>query len=598
MLTTKNWKLIEPASRSDYRVPTRLQIGLWAALVLATVMVSLWDYDSFQVGVYEDDAVYVIMARSLLQGNFDAIHAPANLAASALYPIGYPLLLTPFAALFPHNLDALKALSLLATLLSEAVLFWGWSWLSHRSCNWSLAVIALYGFCPVTVEHTRMVMSEAVFTAFTLVAIVLAEKMVREEHLHWAQFGLLALLLLFVPLIRTVGILLLPGVWLYLWLKGNRRLRRMLLTGLGLLLGLGGVAFVAFPSRMLFPTRYLRESNAALLVALYSVVAPNRSVDILPEWYVTETASGERQVDVQGLLREFWSYRLPQHLFRDLRELVFPLGGGKKEEALGARLGLPALSTIVGAGIFSLIVMGYLRWVRREGITLLGGFAVVYFAALMLWNWIGPRLLYPIQPQLYLALLEGIALIVVEGLAFFQQRKAGRIIFAGIAAVLIVLSFYRSLHLKDSRAHTGDLQTRTAWIVQHLPPDAVIMSEESERDFIYSERQTVPQPRLAQTLVVQATPSGIDDSSAETEEPDVSVDAISSTADLYAYLVQYRVDYILIAPHVEWQAQYTPTYTDDTQRMWYLLSQMLSEERVALVYASEPDFIYVFRFYR
>jgi len=277
--------------------------------------------------------------------------------------------------------------------------------------------------------------------------------------------------------------------------------------------------------------------------------------------------------------------------------LVLPLGGGAREEALGAQLGWPGLSTAIGAGVLALIVAGYLRSVKREGITLFGGFAVVYFATLLLWNWSGPRLLYPIQPQLYLALLEGIALVVIEGGGLLRQRKTGRILFAGIIAALLALSAYRSLHLKDSRAHIGDLQTRTAWIVQHLPPDAVLMTEQPERDFIYGGRQTIRHPWLDETVAAPALLPETNDPGADAGDHS-PVGDIPPAAALYAYLVQHQVDYILLAPRVQWQAQYTPTYTENTQRMAYLLAQLARENRVAPVYASEAEMIYVFQCYR
>ncbi|MBI5651031.1 MAG: hypothetical protein HZC40_11405, partial [Chloroflexi bacterium] len=157
--------------------PTRIQIILWLVLVSVTLVLALGNYQTYLLGTHFDDARYVILARSLvLSDQYGMINAPGDPPAGK-YPFVYPLLLTPFIFLFPHDPDALKFLSLIATVINLSLLFWGWRWFSHtRSYWWGLAIAALYGLAPMTIDLARRVMSEPVFTTFVLIAIILAER--------------------------------------------------------------------------------------------------------------------------------------------------------------------------------------------------------------------------------------------------------------------------------------------------------------------------------------------------------------------------------------------------------------------------------------
>src|SRR6266487_1209383 len=95
--------------------PSRTQIVIWLGLVAAVLLVSLSNYQSYQIGTHYDDARYIVLAQSLAFSNqYGMINGPAPIAPGK-YPFGYPLLLVPGLRLFPERLDLLKIPSLFAT---------------------------------------------------------------------------------------------------------------------------------------------------------------------------------------------------------------------------------------------------------------------------------------------------------------------------------------------------------------------------------------------------------------------------------------------------------------------------------------------------
>ena len=77
--------------------PTRIQILLWGGIVALTLSLSLINYDSFQIGAYNDDANYVILARTILNSNEYGINLSGTdqSITQFQFPFGYPLLLSP-----------------------------------------------------------------------------------------------------------------------------------------------------------------------------------------------------------------------------------------------------------------------------------------------------------------------------------------------------------------------------------------------------------------------------------------------------------------------------------------------------------------------
>jgi hypothetical protein len=202
---------------------TLIQRYLWIIIFFASLFLSFLQRDYFQFGIYKDDASYILLAKSII--NSDNYGSIPGLDRSVIpdFPFGFPLLLSPLLIFFPENLDVLKIISLFATFLNAAILYWGWRWLMPgTSAWWGLAVSGLYAVFPLMIRHTSMVMSEPIFTTFCLGTIILAEYTARQEPPRKIHYILLGVLLASCIFIRTIGIALLISVLLYLFLKFKR----------------------------------------------------------------------------------------------------------------------------------------------------------------------------------------------------------------------------------------------------------------------------------------------------------------------------------------------------------------------------------------
>lgn len=538
----------------------RIQVALWIALILWTIALTLTRLDAFQIGAYHDDADYLVLARSLAYtGHYGLMNRPGTQPGPAPFPCGFPLVLAPFTRLVSVP-QAIMIPSLVATLAVASILFWGWPTLSSRSRWWGLAVSGLYLLAPLTVEHARMVMSEAVFTLFLLAAIWLIERIARGGQPLWVALAAGALLAM-VPITRTVGLLLWPVAIAYLVVRCGRRvgreLGRLLVGGLlciGLIVGL-----VRVPVSGLFPVRYLTEPNAALLTALRLKISAADPAPLMPTEYLTQDQVGGQQVD-NGQVVATYARRAAFHIHRDLRRLVLPTGGGTREQVLANRLGMPALPRIIGLLSFALVVLGYVLWLREEGINLLSLFVPLYAVALLFWNWDSPRLLYPVQPPLEFALLLGVEAVLFGLCSRVHTICLRRYQHAAMAALIVMLalvSAYNSLNIDDSSYHVGDLRARTAWLRANAPASAVLMTEAPQIDYLYSERRTVPFP------------------------------AHSTTAtELAEALRQTGTDYVLLAPEIRWSDVYSPAYSPKALVLLDLIKELEAQHEIALVYSS------------
>jgi hypothetical protein len=203
--------------------------------VVAAIVVGLWAFNTYPVGVLHDDAVYVILAKSLATGQgYRYLNLPGAPVATH-FPPGYPALLALLwlvGGALPLRIILFKLLNvvLLGVIAAELRRI-----LRERL---EFGVVASAGLALISaisvplVVLTAMVMSETLFLAVVLIALVVSERAVADES-SYKRLLIAAATAAASLLVRTHGIALVGA--LVLALVSNRRWRD---AGLSAALGL------------------------------------------------------------------------------------------------------------------------------------------------------------------------------------------------------------------------------------------------------------------------------------------------------------------------------------------------------------------------
>ena len=567
---------IKTSKEDVSQVPTKLQIALWSLVVGLFLIISLRGFDLYQIGTHYDDARYIILTQSLLNADdYGTIHMPGPVGV-AFYPFGYPLLLAPFALLSSGDYSSLKLLSLTATLLSASLLFWGWPYLSRRSYWWALGISSLYCLAPVTIDLSRRVMSEPVFLFFTLSALILVERAVRGQQGPWWYFWL-GLSLVFVLFTRTIGIVFVGSIFLYLlYAKRLKAIKDIALTMASMtLITTIIVSVTVIQPADLWPSRYFKGDYASFLVGIGSALSLIEAEEALSERYLEDEGSdefGRTRFDI--LVNDFLILGSHIHITEHYRRAIVPIGGDEfsVEQRLANRLGVPHLPIVIGYTIFAILLVGLCRWLILEGVSAFLLYAILYMAALTIWSWNDVRLLYPIYSQLHLGFFLGVEALLIGMTSLQVGSKAEIRKLQWVLPICIVgfflISTVKSLRIPDSRHHVGDLQTRSQWLAEHAEPDAVFVSEAPAVDFIYSQRKGLEFPWS---------------------------EGLNST-ELHRFLHENAVDYLLVSPQISWQPQFVPKYSNRMAQLLPVINELEVAEQLTSVYSSEENLIHVYKF--
>ncbi|MBM3463792.1 MAG: hypothetical protein FJX76_16975 [Armatimonadetes bacterium] len=140
-----------------------------ALLVAGALYLALWN--SFFVGFFNDDVMYIALAQSLGQGTgFTDIEFPGH-PPHLKYPPGFPLLLAPLRAFWPDDFLPMKLVGVLCAL--------GIIWLTARlyedappAVRWG--TVGLLALNPFLARYASTVLSDVPFTLLTVGYLVAA----------------------------------------------------------------------------------------------------------------------------------------------------------------------------------------------------------------------------------------------------------------------------------------------------------------------------------------------------------------------------------------------------------------------------------------
>ncbi len=411
-------------------------------LALGVFGVALWAQPDALVGAFFDDGIYVTLAKALAEGQgYYNIHL-ATAPPGVHYPVAYPVVLSLVWRVwpaFPANVVLFQLLDSAALALAAwAVAVHARRWQLPRAVSYAALPAAFLAFPLLTIVGVRL--SEPMFLALIALALVAAD---RDEPSDTEAItaGVLAGLAI---LTRTLGMTVLGGIVLALWLRKRRR---------------AAVLAGAFALPVLLPWLVWARANAG---GVEMELAANYGT------YLSELA----QAGVGGMAAGGGLA-----VFGPVVHLLLP--------AMPGPLWYPAVALVAG-----LIVWGGIRMARRVSVCVasLG----LYLFAVALWPYASDRFVWIVLPWL---LLFGVA----GALDLWRRGRVG-VVAVALAATLVAAGYLpREVTSLSTRGFALTAERMSVpfrllvpSILQETPDDAIVAVADEALVYLYTGRRTLP----------------------------------------------------------------------------------------------------------
>ena len=457
--------------------------GLFCLIIITAVHVLRLDR---VVGLFVDDAWYVLLAKALATGQgFTLINAPVP-HLMPFYPPAFPAVLSlvfRIAPKFPANVFLLKSVSIAAMIGVTLVTYWYYRHARDLPGYLSLSLAVATGLSPPLVFlATTTVMSEPVFMLWLLLTVAIIEWGVRstETRRLWLCAFAGAFFASAAFLTRSIAIALILSVVIYLLKK--RLFKTVLVFAAGVALFVGPWLIYA---RLHAPTLEQRRTQNGYIMQDYGTQF----------W---ERKAGDAS---SGIIR---ASELPERVWTNALEMITRDAG----EAVGTKLFYLFQAAGGGEGgisaLFAALALAGFIAVVRKGITLAEITVVLTVMIVALWPFETFRFILPLTPFLIYYVVIGLRLIYDLHLRFLQQPRreawVGLTILVGMIAALHLYGHTDYLLKKRSSSKADQPQLIAAfeengellkWVKERAPSEAVIASENPALVNLYTGHKTI-----------------------------------------------------------------------------------------------------------
>ncbi|MDH5684067.1 MAG: glycosyltransferase family 39 protein [candidate division WOR-3 bacterium] len=426
-------------------------------LVFLILMILLYDPKLFLGG---DNAHYIILGKSLLQGTgYRDILAPGS-PPHTLYPPGFPLIIIPGLILFGDNYGLLKFIVIALALGSFAIFY---SLLRRRtdSRNWLLPM-AILAVSPIILEYSHWLLSEIPFLFFSILAFYLFERfeILKKDNLF--LFLLMAISVTFIFFIRSIGISLVLACLVYLLYK--RRWRELIV-----------LAIIA--ALFIIPWQ-IRNSKVGSQAGGYFQQFLARNP------YEPELGNINFSEYVSRVLANFKLYA-----FFVIPQILFP------------SLTSSSLLNVLGFALLVFLIIGLVNIIKKKSIGVWEIYLVIFMVITLSWPqvWSGDRFLIPILPFLIY--------YIFVGLSQFSQFVKFKVLTQIILGLMIILALVDSVkkippNLANLSAYlNGDKYAgypmdwqryfeTLKWIKENTENDAIVVSRKPPFTYLLGQRKS------------------------------------------------------------------------------------------------------------
>lgn len=441
------------------------------------------------VGLFVDDAWYVLLAKSLATGQgYQLINSPLP-GVLPIYPPGFPFLLSVAYRIFPQFPDNVWLLKSVSVVAMAGV---GWASYRHltRDRGWprlcSLISALTMTMIPVLVfMTTSTVMSEPVFMLFQLLAVLAIEAGARKESGGWRLILLGAALAAAAFLTRSIGVGVIVAGGVYL-LK-ERRWKSALVFAAAVILFAG--PWTAY-SRLRPPTpeqRALGYITQDYTAQFWQRSAGNSSMGLIQPHELPERM-WSNAVKIAGANM---AMLFTPTFFRSSK-----LSGEEMLERGDSTRGFSYFLSL-------LIVVGIARSLRRR-IALADLVVVFTWLITIAWPWDTFRFVMPIAPFLLFYMLDALRGIweLVRPKVQLQPTPSWQTMMVSASLLLALYLFDHVNYLRQRsdpspaeylpwQALFDENRAVLDWIRERTPEDAVVATQNSALVHLYTGRKSV-----------------------------------------------------------------------------------------------------------
>ena len=444
-------------ARTEARAFTfeRLAPVVIGAIVLAVAIVTITPWP---VGIFQDDAVYVVLAKALATGDgYRMINMPGAPHATH-FPPGYPLFLAALWKVFPTFPDNIVVFKFAnALLLSVAAI--GTYRFSRQRVGLGPAggtLAALTGTISIVVILvTGVVLSEPLFMALLVPTLMLTERAVDDGTVRRAFIAGLTIGVL--AMVRTVGVFALPAALLALVLRRHWRAALVLGVGAGL---------IVLPWQF-WLWKYQAETPLPF-VGKYGAYGP---------WL----AAGYREGGL-GFARAVLS-KNANELFGFYGFVTLPVAVPPPR--------LISLAAVVGLTTFG-------AYVVRRRISATIAFIGIYTAVILVWPFEPTRFALVLWPLLVPLFLLGVRTIVRWRPSAVSTRALQVSTLAASAVVAVGYGAYNVWGYRErwwaniQRDIGGRTKPVAEWVASETRPGDVLVTDHDLVVYLYTGRRAVP----------------------------------------------------------------------------------------------------------
>jgi hypothetical protein len=423
------------------------------ALGIAVLTVTPWP-----VGVFQDDAIYVVLAKALAGGEgFRMINLPGSPHATH-FPPGYPMLLAALWKLapeFPDNIVVFKFVNALF-LAATAIGTYKIARTRFELGPFGASAAAIVGTLSVVVlVITGVVLSEPFYMALVIPTLMVTERAAEDDSPRTAAAA--GALIGLLTLVRTLGVFLLPAALLVMLIRRRWRSALVLLL----------VALVFIAPWQMWVSAYQGET-AAPFVGKYGAYG---------QWLADGYRAGGTTFARAVLAKN------TDQLFGFIGYLTMPVP--------------PVLPRLISLGIV-LCTLALGAWTLRRRIPVTIVFLLGYAAVVLAWPFEPTRFALVWWPVLA-------ALFAAGARAVWRWRPTTAPLrglrFTAGAAMLLVVGGYGAYNLRGVRQKwwvniQSDAGTRAKpiaeWVARSTTPNDVLITDHDLIVYLYTGRRAVP----------------------------------------------------------------------------------------------------------